>query len=285
MVSDNQTTNTNPLSRHFRQPSVYIDLPSQGKFYPQGSLTQAKQISVLPMTALDEINLRTPDALYNGTSMVNLVRSCLPAIQDPWSIPMIDFDTILIAIKMASNGNEIDVDTKCPKCEEENSFTADLGRMLGTIQAPDYDQVFKIKDLDIYFRPLTYKQVSENSLWQIDKQRSINLISADETMPDTDKAAKLNEIWVEITRATIDIIALGIDTIKTAEGAVVRDPVQINEFLHNCSQDMYTAIKDQAIKLRDQSALQPLHITCSSCSNQYDQPFVLDQSNFFDSGS
>jgi hypothetical protein len=280
MDSTIQQTNTNPLAKHFRQPSVYLTLPSLGKFYPQGSLAGVKELPVYPMTALDEINMRTPDALYNGTSMVNLIKSCIPDIKDPWAVPMTDFDSILISIKMASIGNEIDVSTKCPSCEEENDFTADLGRLLSSIRTPDYDQSLKVNDLEIYFKPLTYKQVSENSLWQVEQQRHILQINSDTSLSDTEKANKLNEIWLEITRATIDVVALGVDTIKTAD-VVVRDPVQIKEFLHNCPQETYTAVRDKTVALREQSVLQPLNLSCPSCQNKYEQPFVLDQSNFF----
>jgi len=281
MVTQVQPLQPNPLAKHFRQPAVYLDLPSAGKFYPQGTLAAAKQLPVLPMTALDEINLRTPDALYNGTSMINLIKSCIPSIVDPWAIPMSDFDSILIAIKMASMGNEIDVDTTCPSCSEENNFTADLGRLLSGIKQPDYDTPFVVSDLTIYFKPLNYKQVSENSLWQVEQQQAINRISTDPATTDAEKSAKLNEIWLKITQATIDIVGMSIDTIKTSD-AVVRDYRQIREFLHNCPQELYTSIKDQVTGFKDQSALQPLHITCSNCKHEYDQPFVLDQSNFFD---
>jgi hypothetical protein len=280
MVSQVQPQIANPLAKHFRQPEVYIDLPSQGKFYPQGALATNKQLAVLPMTALDEINLKTPDALYNGTSMVNLIKSCVPSIVDPWSIPMLDFDTVLLGIKIASMGNQTEVTSTCPECKEENSFTADLGRLLSSIRAPNYDQVFTVGDLNIYFKPLTYKQVSENSIWQVDQQRKINQITASTQLTDTEKANQLNDIWLQITRATIDIVAMGIDTVKTLD-AVVRDYNQIREFMHNCPQEMYTSIKNQAIALRDQSELKPLHVKCTSCQHEYDQPFVLDQSNFF----
>jgi hypothetical protein len=281
MATQVQPTQPNPLAKHFRQPAVYLDLPSAGKFYPQGTLAAAKQLPVLPMTALDEINLRTPDALYNGTSMINLIKSCIPSIVDPWAIPMSDFDSILIAIKMASMGNEIDVDTTCPSCSEENNFTADLGRLLSGIKQPDYDKPFVVEDLTIYFKPLNYKQVSENSLWQVEQQQAINRISTDPATTDAEKSAKLNEIWLKITQATIDVVGMSIDTIKTSD-AVVRDNRQIREFLHNCPQELYTSIKDQVASFKDQSALQPLDIACSNCKHEYEQPFALDQSNFFD---
>ena len=59
--------NDNPLRRYFRQPAIYIRLPSAGKFYPPGTLDMPanNELPVLPMTAVDEIVSRTPDALFN----------------------------------------------------------------------------------------------------------------------------------------------------------------------------------------------------------------------------
>ena len=55
----------NPLKQYFRQPAIYIRLPSQGKNYPEGSLNMPPtgELAVYPMTAIDEITYRTPDAL------------------------------------------------------------------------------------------------------------------------------------------------------------------------------------------------------------------------------
>ena len=60
-------TNPNPLSQYFRQPVIYIKLPSNGKFYPPGTLDMPanNELPVLPMTAIDEITYRTPDALFD----------------------------------------------------------------------------------------------------------------------------------------------------------------------------------------------------------------------------
>ena len=49
--------NTNPLKQYFRRPAIYIKLPSEGKYYPEGTidLPDNKELPVYPMTAIDEI--------------------------------------------------------------------------------------------------------------------------------------------------------------------------------------------------------------------------------------
>ena len=57
-------TSMNPLSRHFRQPKLYVTLPSRGNFYPAGSIDIPPngEFPVLAMTAKDELRFKTPDA-------------------------------------------------------------------------------------------------------------------------------------------------------------------------------------------------------------------------------
>ena len=101
----------NPLKQYFRRPAIYIKLPSEGKYYSSDVInkTETREIPVYPMTAIDEITTKTPDALFNGSVIVELIKSCIPDIKDPWKINNIDLDTILIGIKVASTGNSLEL--------------------------------------------------------------------------------------------------------------------------------------------------------------------------------
>ncbi len=74
----------NPLRKHFRQPAIYVPLPSQGHYWPSGAVVMPSnnELAVLPMTAIDEITSRTPDALFNGSAVTEIIKSCIPAIRD-----------------------------------------------------------------------------------------------------------------------------------------------------------------------------------------------------------
>ena len=95
------TENSNPLSKYFRQPSIYVTLPT-GKDYPATVLEQSQsgEIGVMPMTAKDEIRFKTPDALMNGEGVVEVIQSCVPQIKDAWSVRSYDLDTILKCIEV-----------------------------------------------------------------------------------------------------------------------------------------------------------------------------------------
>ena len=110
------TQSANPLKQFFRQPVIYLRLPSNGEFWPEGSLIMPanRELPVYPMTAIDEITYRTPDALYNGQAVINVIQSCIPNIRNAWGMPAIDTNAILVAIRIASYGHELEHSTRSP---------------------------------------------------------------------------------------------------------------------------------------------------------------------------
>ena len=72
--------NESPLKKYSRQPKIYINLPSGGKFYNQDVLygDTYTELAVYSMTANDEILYKTPDALINGRATAEAIKSCIP---------------------------------------------------------------------------------------------------------------------------------------------------------------------------------------------------------------
>ena len=96
--------NSNPLNKYFRQPAVYVSLPTGGN-YPPHVIEPSKtgELGVMPMTAKDEIRFKTPDALMNGEGVVEVIQSCVPSIKDAWQVKSYDLDTILICLLYTSD--------------------------------------------------------------------------------------------------------------------------------------------------------------------------------------
>ena len=136
-----QVSEQNPLKKYFRQPKVYITLPSKGRFYNPDSIDmpESQELPVFAMTARDELTMQTPDALLNGQATVDLIKSCMPNILDPWQMPSIDLDASLIAIRIATYGEEMDITTKEPGTGEEKSFAVDLRQLLNKLVTVEYD--------------------------------------------------------------------------------------------------------------------------------------------------
>ena len=271
----------NPLSSYFRQPSIYLKLPSNGNFYPENTLDMPPngELPIYPMTAIDEISYRTPDALYNGTAVMNVIKSCVPNILDPWVIPAVDFDAILASIRIASYGHSMEIDTTCPKCEETASYSLDLRTVLDQLKSPDYSKSVDIGDLKVFFKPLSYKQINENSVVQFEEQKLASVLE-DMEMDEEEKLQRLSTAFANMTELTVKALAQNINYIQTPDG-IVQEEEFINDFLHNCDRDIYNRVRDYVIGMKDDNELKPLQIKCQECEHEYEQPFTLDMSNFF----
>lgn len=277
--------NPNPLSQYFRQPAIYIRLPSKGQGWPEGSidLPANGELGVYPMTAMDEITYRTPDALFNGEAVTSVVQSCVPNILDAWHIPASDLDTILVAIRIASYGHAMDIDTTCPSCKTESQFGLDLRLVIDKIQSADYSQPLVIGDLTLFFRPLNYQEITANSILQFEQQKTAQILS-DAEATDESKVQQLNRMMKKIMELTVNVLAQSIREIRTPT-AVVQEPQQVLEFIKNCDRVSFNKIKDHMVQMREVSELKPLDIACPHCQHKYDQVFTLDNARFFVSDS
>jgi hypothetical protein len=274
----------NPLTQYFRQPAIYIRLPSGGKFYPPGTLQMPpnNELPVLPMTSVDEITYRTPDALFNGTATVNVIKSCVPGIRDPWVMPSTDIDAVLVGIRIASYGHEMEIGTTCPACNEADEISVDLRRVNDMISVSDYDQVLNIGDLEIYFKPITYRTVNQNNQVQLEQQQAMQLINSD--ADEKIKIDQLNKSIAVINETTLNTVAQSIAAIKTPQ-AMVTETEFIVDFLKNCDSKKFNQLRDYVIGLKQTSEVKPLDLVCKECSHKYKQAFTLDLSSFFEDAS
>jgi hypothetical protein len=242
-----------------------------------------RELPVLPMTAVDEITYRTPDALFNGSAVVSVIRSCVPAIRDPWVMPSVDIDAMLIAIRIASFGHGMDLTTECPSCNHQEEITVDLRSVNDKLRIGNYQESLHIGDLEVFFRPLSYRDVNENNQQQFEQQQGLRILS-DDSVDEKTKADQLVKSMTAINNLTLKTIAQSIATIKTP-GAAVAESEFIMEFLKNCERTVFNRIRDHAIDLRVNSEIQPINLKCNNCSHEYQQPFTLDMASFFGDAS
>jgi hypothetical protein len=275
----------NPLSGYFRQPAIYVKLPSDGKFYPTGSLDMPPnhELPVYPMTAVDEITYRTPDALFNGTAVTSVIQSCVPNIKDAWVIPSVDLDLLLVAIRIASFGHSMEIGAVCPACQHENEYGVDLRTIIDKLRCPDYSEALDQGDLKIYFRPLDYRQMQEISNLQFEEQRLLRAIP-DSDLDEREKLQRLNDAFKQLTELTITSMARSIAAVATPT-AQVTEMEMIREWLANCDREVFNTVRDYIGTMRKNSELQPLNLRCRDCNHDYTQPFTLDQASFFGNAS
>jgi hypothetical protein len=273
----------NPLKQYFRRPALYLKLPSGGGSYSPDAIDfpENYELPIYPMTAIDEITTRTPDALFNGIAVTEIIKSCVPNIKDPWGMSAIDIDPVLIAIRTATVGNTMEIVTTCTNeaCNEESKYDIALPMLLAQYEAGDYKTSLPIDELQIKFRPLTYKEMNNSTLLQFEIQRG--LVGID-NIEDTDERSKRTSEFINaLNDMTVKLMVAGIEYIKTPS-ATVFEPVFIEEFLKNCDKKTYNKIKDKNVELRSKSDTKPLQMKCMHCNHEYEQNFNINISTFFE---
>jgi hypothetical protein len=274
----------NPLRQYFRRPALYFRLPSGGVDYAEGvvDIPPNGELPVYPMTSNDEVTMRTPDALLNGAAMVDVIRSCIPNILDPWQINNIDFDAIVIAMRAASVGNEMEISSSCPECSEENKFDIDLMSLLVQVRSIDFSKTMNVRELEIKFRPLTYQEMNQNNMNQFELQHQIAGIANSEETPENQK--KLVNVMSKMNSLLLDVITNTIEFIRTPD-AVVSDRKFILDFLTNCDKKTADTIKKESIAIRESNEIKPFRMKCIKCAHEYEQRVILNNSDFFEVGS
>lgn len=274
------TTESNPLRQYFRRPAIYLKLPTGGQGYDPGVIDMPEngELPVYPMTAIDEIITKTPDALLNGDAISELIKSCIPNIKKPYEIKSDDLDAILIGIKTATQGNDFEMESQCPKCSEVSKYSVNLVSLLSNIKPADYDTLLEVNDLKFKFRPLIYKEMNEVNLSQFELQKYFSRID-EEDNPQL-KIQKSKEALEKITDLTMKVLSKTIEFVASPEG-IVSDTEYIYDYLKNCDKNTYIKIRDYNNELKNSSILRPLKVICPSCQHSYEQAIVINATDFF----
>jgi hypothetical protein len=279
----------NPLSKFMRQPKIYIRLPSNGNFWPEGSLVVSEngEYPVYSMTAKDELLLKIPDALMNGQAVVDVIQNCIPNIKNAWHTPSIDVDAILIAIRMATYGEKM----KVPFSLNENfdmEYQADLrivmDKLLETIS---WDPVVPISDeMTIFVKPINYKQMTKSALQTFETQK-IMQVANDDTINEEDKIQAFKNSFSKLTEVTIDMVGSSIFKIDTSNGSTDNERF-IREFVSNMDNDIFNKVQTHLDKLKEQNSVKSITVTVTDemraqgvTGETIEIPLVFDASTFF----
>ncbi|KAI9549493.1 hypothetical protein GHT06_001893 [Daphnia sinensis] len=231
------------------------------------------------MTSNDDITLKTPDALYTGSAIVDLIKSCIPSISNPWKIKMTDLNTILIAIRSATHGSTMEIESKCPSCGEQNTYDINLDEMLSNLKPVTFDPVYNIGDLILKMRPLTYEESNRGNMAHFEAERG--LYELNNTNDEALKSKLSTELMKKINETTNEMLADAIESISTKDGTVVVDKSHIREYIRNIDKTTHAGIVTKFQQLKSTMDIDPIHLKCNECGHEYDQEFVINMTDFF----
>lgn len=283
------TDNTNPLGKYYRQPQIYVKLPSNGKYYSPDVFipTETGEIPILPMTAKDELAFKTPDAMMNGQSTVDVIKSCVPAFKNPWKMVNYDTDTLLLAIRIATYGETMDINFAVPVTNESTSTTVNLPALLDTVSKIDpQDHATTKSGFKIRIQPLTYDKLSKIQIAQFEQQKIYTNV-VDSGLTEDQKTQRFAESYKKMQNINVELLIESIAEITTPEDQTVSDGKQIFDFIANCDAKITREIENVLNDLRSQCSIKPLQLKATEdqikkgVPASYEVPVTFDTANFF----
>lgn len=269
----------NPLQQFFRQPKIFISLPSMGIYNdPKDFNGDLSHLPVYGMTGMDEIMVKTPDALLSGDSTVKVISSCIPAITDPWKLSSIDLDTVLTAIRIATYGNQLEIGNTCPACGTENEYEFDIATFIEYYATCKFENKVILGDLTVKLRPLSYKQSTEFSMRNFQLQQTLKQIQDVEN--EDDKRKQLSDLYEQLANLQNDIFVTGIESVDTGS-QVVTERGFIKEWVENCDGQQLDQVRQQITKNQQTWRSPSQNTKCENCGHEQYVNITLDQSDFF----
>lgn len=270
----------NPLQKYFRQPKIFIALPSKGLYYEPGTLQgDYNNVPIFAMTGMDEIIMKTPDALFSGEAVTRVIESCCPYIKKGTKIPSLDIDALIIAIRIATYGDKLTIGNTCKECETENEFEISLGSLLEHFSRLTFVNNVQIDEsLSLKIRPLTYEEMTYFSLENFKLQKT--LFQAASLEDETKKQEQVDDIYKTLADIQLQLFLTSIEEVHTPDGSV-RDKPMIEEWLRNTDRDVYAVIKEKLEGNKDSWSIPKQAVKCSNCGAEHELTVTLDQANFF----
>jgi hypothetical protein len=279
-------TKANPLSKYFRKPTIYVQIPTGGRFNPEIDKTILDEIPIMPMTAIDEISMSNPDELLNGEALVNIITSCVPTIPEPRNLCNIDADFLYLAIKHATYGKNIEHTHTCSNCEEQADYNIDINSILDKFPEIHEVEPVEYKDLKIYVHPPKMESMTRMALIEVEQTRILDAISdtGNESITEIELAKQFALSFRKVSKQNVNLLIEAIDRIETLD-EVVTDKDTILEFMDNCETKVITRINDQITKVNNRPKdLTTFEFTCDACDNKEKVRFELNPVNFSSAG-
>lgn len=276
--------NPNPLAAYFRTPAVQQALPTGGHFLSEKPQTAINgEFAIYPMTAADEIVLKNPDALLNGDALERLFKSCIPGIANPREISVPDIDTVMLAIKLASFGDALEVNLKCPKCGNEFSTETSIRGILATMTTLDVeDTVIRLSDdLVVKLRPYDFECKTILDLKTFEEAKMFEFLMNQE-MDELEKQRKFNKAYERMAELNLDLLSRTVVSVATPQGEVT-EREYIEQFVRNTDRAAIKLISDKLKSLSEAGVSRDLEAQCpkEDCNHTWVTSLIFDPAHFF----
>lgn len=285
-------TINNPLQQFFRKPKFTIQLPSRGKWYPKNALKNADgTVEIYAMTAADETRSKTSEIMFNGNSLFDLLKSCVPDITNPESMPTVDLDAVMLSIRRASYGDTLSLDVDVPNTALTTKIATSIEQLVNNIPdaSTEWDETLNILSANKDTVSLTIKPLSLKNMFSITKQIIKHQQATDDisrnSQPNDQKIDQLDEQMKHLATLSINMIADSIVKITAGEFST-ENPAEIRQFVNNIDVEYFKAIQNHIETQKNKLSFKPQTVQATDeqiqlgAPSQWSAPIQFDLTNF-----
>ena len=122
------TANQPDMAFSFVVPTEFVELPSMGKYYPEGHPLHNKDvIEIRHMTAKEEDILTSRTLLKKGVALDRLLSNIIIDKRiDPDSLLVGDRNAVIIAARISGYGEVYETKVQCPSCMAQQKHAFDI---------------------------------------------------------------------------------------------------------------------------------------------------------------
>jgi hypothetical protein len=264
----------NPLLRKARVPGETFQIPSGGLFYSDGELDETVvngELYVYPMTALDEIVIKTPDMLFSGKAVQDIFNRCIPQVVKPLRLLAKDVDYLLICLRSISFGDEVTVlhTHDCKDAKEHqyvvsiNDFIQRVRRLDSKLLSKEYET--KLRDgTTILISPLRYDAI-------------IDMMTA----MDPENDISTEELHELSSKQMSQVISKVVTVDQNGDSVEVHKPEWIHEWIKTLTLPDLKDIRKAINSLSEWGADTSFERDCPDCGDKTKIVTPLNPMNFF----
>lgn len=273
----------NPLKQYFRQFKMYTKLPSGTTYYPPNSVTftETGEVGIMPMTGKDELILKNPDALLNGEALIEVLKSCVPAVSDPRILLSNDIDALITAIRYATYNDALETEIKCPSCQHDNLFKLDLQYSLDNMSQLDPEYVVNLPSgLSVFVKPYGFPELVRGLHAQFEQSKITRSIES-ESISDDERIKLFATAFKELSIVTYTLMCNSIIKIVDESNNInVTEKEFIKDFLNNIDKKSADMISDQIKEINAIGIKRTFLARCDKCGHEWENELDFNPVNF-----
>lgn len=209
-------------------PTEEIDLPSQGRYYPDGHPLSTGKILLRYPTAREEDILTSKNFIQKGT-VIDVFLQALVADKRINLDDMIlgDKNALVISSRIMAYGKEYPVEVSCPSCRANNNVVIDISELqpkeiegLEKISSNDFEIVLPASKANVRFKVLTQRDDKEVDSILKQSKKSIGM----QTSPEITTRLRVAILSINGNEDRMEIKRF-VDSMLTLDSKALRDEI------------------------------------------------------------